>query len=440
MPISERYAFLVDHLFLPEVLGIDNAEFDPWQASLLCDSARFSCDVKSRQIGWSFIIALEILAESYLQPGTESQVISYRLDDAREKIRWINRAEAALYRGDGKRFPQYKRIIDTQTEIEWANGSRVVSVSRTPPRGKPGSVYYDELAWTQDAGEVYKAGTFSLLRRPDARLRMGSSPAGKTGIFWEVATEELRAYPGYTRRLIPWWLVPQFCIDIRAAKEQAALMPTRERVERFGQPSLRELYENTPEEDFQQECECDFSDESFSWISWDLIRQAQSDDLVCFQARSEGGKNQPAISAIEQFAKVLPSFSGCSWFAGLDVGRRHDLTELTVLSRDGQGKLSYRLGISLHNTPFADQEALAGRVMDMLPTCQLAIDRNGIGMQLAENLTAKHGWRAQGMDFTAPSKEATTSPVIIYIWQNGTLYLDAVQLEEGAAPTEYEPT
>ena len=98
-----------------------------------------------------------------------------------------------------------------------------------------------------------------------------STPLGRRGIFWEIANEELRKYPHHTRQHVPWWLCRFFTTDVKAASQLALDLPTEERVERFGRPTLIEQFDSLPIEDFQQEFEGKFVDETYSFFPYEPV-------------------------------------------------------------------------------------------------------------------------------------------------------------------------
>ena len=69
-------------------------------------------------------------------------------------------------------------------------------------RGKKGDVLLDELAHMANDREVY-TGSTALILRSHGQLTGCSTPLGRRGIFWEIATEELRQYPHRTRQMVP---------------------------------------------------------------------------------------------------------------------------------------------------------------------------------------------------------------------------------------------
>ncbi|MBU0492163.1 MAG: hypothetical protein KKB13_09975, partial [Chloroflexi bacterium] len=106
----------------------------------------------------------------------------------------------------------------------------------------------------------------------------------------------------------------------------------------------------------------------------------------------------PLIQQAIAERRIEPVLAG-----GLDVGRKRDLTEFVALGRGTSGQLPVRLIISLDRVRYDDQEQLFREVLATLPFTQVLVDQNGIGAQLAENLTST-GY-AQGVDFTNPNKE-----------------------------------
>jgi phage FluMu gp28-like protein len=248
-PPSERRRFLVENLDLPAATGVDGAEWEAFQLRHLDDESTFRIETKSRQIAWSWLAAAESVAYAVLdrQP---SMYVSINQDEATEKIRYAKQIYSAI-RLSGQ--PAVKR--DTQTELEFTNGARLISLPGRPPRGKARfNVYLDEFAWVKLAREIYTAALPVVTK--GGRLRIGSSPAGASGMFWEVAEQRLKKYPGYKRARTPWWKVAAFCVNVAMATQMAPNMPSEVRVDLFGNDRIKAIFANMILEDFQQEYEC----------------------------------------------------------------------------------------------------------------------------------------------------------------------------------------
>jgi phage FluMu gp28-like protein len=378
---------------------VEGAAWEPFQVRFLNNSTRFGLDVKARQIAWSFTAAVDAMVDAVLHPNTPHVFVSINWDEAKEKIRYAKAIHGAM---DDPVRPRMVR--SSVTEIELDNGSRLISHPCRPVRGKARTrVYLDEMAHYREGldQEIYRAA-LPATTKGDGYMRIGSSPMGARGLFWEIATESTRPYPGYAghRRFVPWWQVGALCINPKKAVGIAPGMGTEERVYTFGTPALIEIFENMFLEDFQQEYECAWVDEATAWISWDVIKRNQDAELVCVQAKGVDG----ALAAIEQVQEAI--YLGqmeISLVGGIDIGRHKHLTEMVALGRTTTGQMPVRFMVSLDRVEYDDQERCFREILTRLPFTQCLVDQNGIGAQLAENL--ERTGRAQGVDFTNATKE-----------------------------------
>lgn len=358
---------------------------DAYQLGFLQNRGRFRWVTKSRQVGFSFLFALEALARCHLREKHTGVFVSYNLDDAKEKILIARQVHEELPLAYQKRL-----VVDSKTELSFeSNGttkriSRILSHPSKAPRGKKGDVYLDELAHYVNDREVYRGST-ALILRSNGQLTGCSTPLGRRGIFWEIANEELRKYPHHKRQFVPWWLCRFFCVDVTEAAKLAPFMPTEERVVQFGRPTLLEQFDSLPLEDFQQEFEGTFVDESYSFYPYELILPCTSEDLVVYDEPTSVKKPEGRV------------------VVGFDVGRTRDRSELAVFE-EIEGRFTCRMLKSFEGTPFAEQEAELRRLLGELPVARLSIDKSGIGMNLAENLTRDFP-QVVGENFTNDAKE-----------------------------------
>ncbi len=396
--ISQRNWFLRKYLYLPEATGEPNARWEDYQFEYLNNDSLLGIDNKARQVGWSWTAAAEATAASCLDKRSTSIFVSINLEEAKEKIRYSKQIIESL---DKRVRP--KLVIDNQMELEFDNGSRLISHPCRPVRGKAKvNMYLDEFAHYPKDREIYTSALPATTR--GGRLRIGSSPLGAGGMFWEIYDQKLRPYPGYRRTSIPWWLVSGLCKDVVEARKMAAAMTTEERVRLFGTSRLVEIFDNMPLEDFQQEYESAWVDESVAWISWEEIKKNQLDAQEGKHWYRSSTTVEGALSAIEETATACKEGAIESALAGgMDIGRKRNTTELGFVGKGTTPALPLRLSISLANVEFDDQRAVGQKAIEMLPVTKLLIDRNGLGMQLAEELE-KTG-KAEGVDFTNPNKE-----------------------------------
>jgi phage FluMu gp28-like protein len=401
---SEKAAFAVEFIDLPEAAQMDGAQWEAFQIQFLNNEGRFGLDKKSRQVGWSFTAAVDAVVDGILNPDTPHIFVSINQDEAKEKIRYVRQVIGAL-------DPPVRPVVvrDSQTEIECADGTRFISHPCRPPRGKAGArIYLDEAAHYPDGmdREIYQGG-LPATTKGHGYIRLGSSTLGARGLFWEIDAEQLRRYPGYdgARQTIPWWEVRALCRDVVMAWSQAPLLPTEERVYRFGTAALIEIFENMFLEDFQQEYECAYVDEASAWIDWDLIARNQqaflAADMIYWHARSVEAALAliPLVQQAIEDRRVEPVLAG-----GIDVGRKRNATELIVVGKSTTGQMPTRLIVTLDRVKFDDQQRCFAEIVRQLPFTTVLIDQNGIGMQLSENL-ADITHKVQPAEFTNPSKE-----------------------------------
>lgn len=417
--LTDRAQLLTEHLNLPEATGVEDARWERFQVAHLNDNSTFRIENKSRQIAWSFTTAAEGVAEAVLEKQS-SIFVSITLDEAKEKIRYARQIFENL---EGIQLPKIK--ADNQLEIEFDNGARMIS--RCSLRGKARmNVYLDEFAHIQHDRQIYTAALPVISK--GGRLRIGSSPMGASGVFWEIDTQSLRAYPGYTRRRTAWWEVEAFCLNVRKARTMAQPMLTAERVEMFGNDRIQAIYANMPLEDFQQEYEAEYVDETTAWITWDEIKANQDVDLLCAMGTMRGSdmsKVNAAIALIKQWVeqkKVENVFSG-----GMDIGRTRNTTELFFVGESTTATYPLRLGLTMDNCEFDDQFSVIMSCMTNLPVKKLLIDQTGIGRNLAENAAKKFSSKIEGVDFTNATKA---------LWAGNTKML--MQQRKAPIPVERE--
>lgn len=396
--LTDRAQLLIEHLNLPGATGVEDAKWERFQVAHLNDDATFRIEDKSRQIAWSWIIAAEAVADAILD-NRSSIFVSINKEEAKEKIRY---AKSVFENLEGIHKPKIK--TDNQLELEFEGGARLISHSSRPPRGKARmNVYLDEFAHVQHDRQIYTAALPVISK--GGRLRMGSSPMGASGVFWEIFTQSLRPYPGYNRRRTPWWEIEAFCLNVTEARNLAPAMLTADRVEMFGRDRIKAIYANILLEDFQQEYEAEFVDETTAWITWEEIKQNQDSDLLCAIGEARGSamsKVTDAINKLKQWVaekKAEVVFSG-----GMDIGRTRNTTELYLVGESTTKTYPLRLALTMDNTEFDDQQAVLVSVMTQLPVKKMLIDQTGIGRNLAENGAKKFPGKVEGVDFTNATK------------------------------------
>lgn len=391
-------------------------ELDFWQDDFIRNRNRYISLLKSRQTGFSFVVAIKGLVKALDPARTQytKQFVSYNEEDAQEKIRYARQ----FYDSIPNRYKK-KLVHQTATMLEFEDvgsktTSRLISLPCRPPRGKNGDVCLDEFAiyLPRLSKEIYTAASFCTLRR--GCIEVGSTPLGTIGKFYEICTNR-ESYPNFDRYFIPWWYAKVMCKDVRGAVQFAKDMETAERVERFGTDRLISLFQNSTLEDFQQECECVFIDSSASYISLELIYAntpgRREEDIPANIEKDEdyfAAKRDVEIHCFKDADELILNYSpekyGSPLFMGLDIGRTSDATVFYIIGVIN-GKKRSVLRHEMRNADFDEQTAVLNKLMENLPIYRCCIDDGGIGRNLAENAHKRYGERAELYHFDLQSKE-----------------------------------
>lgn len=412
--LSKRAQYLVDNLDLPAATGVDDARWENFQLRHLCCDSTFRIEVKSRQIAWSFLVAAESVANALLD-GVSSIFQSINLDEAKEKVVYAN----SVY--DNLRLTKLPKIVrKNQLGLEFDNGARIISSPGTPQRGKARFwVYLDEWAHQKHDRANYTAALPIISK--GGKVRGGSSPMGASGMFWEIYTQSFRTYPGYIRKKTPWWEIYAFCANVPEARRLAPAMSTAHRVELFGNDRIKAICANMPEEDFQQEYECEYIDESTAWITWEEIKDAQDAELTCRLVESKATIAPELHEAVIWLAEQIRLGLVENVFAaGVDIGRTRNTTEIFLVGISPAQRYPLRLALTLDNMRFEDQLTVIADVLTNLPVVIMKIDQNGIGRNLAENIAGRYPTKVEPVNFTNETKRLWATDAKMLIQQHKT--------------------
>lgn len=394
----------------------ESLTLDFWQDDFILNRNRYICLLKSRQTGFSFVVALKGLVKA-LDPARRDytkQFVSYNIEDAQEKIRYAKE----FYESIPKRYKK-ELVHATTTMLEFKDyhsntTSRLISLPCRPPRGKNGDICLDEYAiyTPRLSKEVYTAASFCTLRR--GCIEVGSTPLGTIGKFYEICTDK-KGFPGYDRYFVPWWYAKVMCKDVKKAVTQAKNMPTDERVHTFGTKNLLDLYNNTSLEDFQQECECTFVDSAASYISLDLIYAntpgRRDSDIIPVELPDDEYFSDKYTFEIKSYkdadsliAEYNPQKHGSPLFLGYDVAKNRDAVAIYVMGiKDGKKRSAMRYEKT--SVSFEEQKTIVRKLMSSLPIYRACIDCTGMGAPIYEELHKEYGDRIEGITFTLQSKE-----------------------------------
>lgn len=409
---TRRCDFALRYLNLPEASQIPDAVWEDFQINELNNDSMFAIERKCRQVGWSFLIALRGTMDAILD-ARSSVYNSINQFEAQDKIKYAR----SIYHNLESPYRLPRIITDNKNEIEFDNGARLVSTANA--RGKPNSNFFgDEFAWKQNAREIYTAAVPVISK--GGTFRIGSSTNGAGGVFWEIDTESLQAYPGFVRTSTKWWEVEAFCENVSEAKRLAPQMLTKARVEKYASSRLKIIFANMVIEDFQQEYEAEYVDETTAWITWAEIQANTIEDLNCTQ--SEDTKTiDNALLAIAAFQGKIQRGEIENVFAGgVDIGRTKDATEIFLVGKSTVDTCPLRLTLTLNKCDYDSQISVLEKVLSLSVT-KMLIDKTGLGNQLAETMEKRFPSKAEGVNFTNQSKELWATDIKKTFQQHKTM-------------------
>jgi phage FluMu gp28-like protein len=224
-------------------------------------------------------------------------------------------------------------------------------------RSFSGNVILDEMAYHMHPEKVWDGASATVLH--GYRLRALSTPNG-VGNFWHNLLTDPDQHAGY--------VMHQTTLD------EARLdgMPVDEE-------ECRKMSRGDPRV-FDQLFRCKFLDNEQQYIPTELITACSLDEAFCFEGEC---------------------------YAGLDLGRASDRTELVIVRKDQFGVRWQQYAESCRRTSSDDVERLAALTFSRAWNCRrLVVDATGMGSFPAERLQKQYGRsRVEPLTFTQQSKE-----------------------------------
>lgn len=149
--------------------------------------------------------AVEACHSMLYTPAPEIIVLSKSQDEA---INFLDKFYLA-YNSVKDKEPNYSPLITENTKnAENARGGkiRVLTSSKQSGRSFSGTdIYFDEMAHTQYAKQIYEA-SYPTISRTGGRITAFSTPNDKSGKFYEMCDNY--AEMGYSFHQFEWWFVP----------------------------------------------------------------------------------------------------------------------------------------------------------------------------------------------------------------------------------------
>ncbi len=352
--------------------------FLPYQAKWIADASRFKIAEKSRRIGWTYAESYEDVVDCGRQVGGVDVWFSSADESAaREYIRYCEQW-VELYKMAATSLGEI--VIDKKDDvkafsIEFANGKRINALSSNPSafRSKGGKLVLDEFAFHKNQEAMWKAAmpiitwgfpvrVLSTYNGKGNRYYRMVQDAKKEGSIWSLHTTTIvdAVMQGLADKIIGRPLSPE--------ERQQWLDEVREQA--------------GDEETWQQEYMCNPIDEATAWLTWELITSAEHD---------EAGKPE--------------YYKGGPCYAGMDIGRRRDLTVMWVCELIGD-VLWTREVVRLKGKKFAEQDAEQDRLTEYYDIVRWCMDQTGLGEKPVEDAKKRYGeYRVEGVLFTGPIKQ-----------------------------------
>ena len=334
--------------------GLKKLKIRKYQQIFLQDKSRRRIVLKSRQVGFSYICALEGLVEALLEG--KNQLFAA----ASERQSKIMIAYARKFLEDTF---EIEPLRTSDEKIVLPNGAELIALPKNwhTVQGFNGSIYFDEFAWNQDDDKIWKAMVPSA-SEVRGRITVLSTPFAKQGKFYDLWTKNEK----YNHHEI----------DIYRALREGKSTGEFETVEEYIQDLKDDL--DDPEF-FPSAYECQFIDDTNSYIPLSLIEKVQN---------------------------LLPNEdNNQTLWLGIDIGRLHDTTEITAVGYNKQGKKEVRFIITLDKVTFKIQKKIIANLFKKHRIEKCFIDRTGIGLNLYEDLQGMFYNKVVGVHFTNKNKE-----------------------------------
>ncbi len=377
---------------------------EPYQIRFLNDKSVFRIVDKSRQIGFSTILAAEATVKAATQKNYRANIVSINQKEAGDKIEIAR----SLYHSIPDEFkttdPVLKPVLwtDADNEISFHRAPDTSAIISQPAssaiRGGKKDIYFDEFAHIRDAKKLYQAA-MPAITRGDTRLTIISTPLGQSGKFFEIFSDEAM-YAEYSRHIVPWW---ECSAMVRAGYLEEALalapnMDTEARVRKYGTDKIIAIFRGFGSDttDFRTEYECAFADESTAYYTWELIQSCVNHEQDVWR---EWHQNYEPLGALT---------------IGVDLARDKDQTVITVvetIDQSGSEPTRKILFQKPMQDTYAEQFDYLNKLANLIKPSRVTIDQTGVGQKFVEDAQREmHGINVEGVVFTNQRKErwATT--------------------------------
>ena len=363
------------------------------QAAFWDHSTKTLIEHWSRQIGKSYTYAAWAVDRLLRSPGRLVTVLSNSRENGAEFVakaqdvcRKLGQAieiESNQAELDGEpALSEDVKYENMRFEIRLTLGGqtgriKVLAANPRTARGFSGDLILDEFAFHEDSAAIWEAAEPIISSNPDFLCRILSTGNGRRNMFYQLISEGRIKYRRIRRS--DAWATGE--LKIYSQVDGHELTPAEARA----QSSDKRAYD--------QNYECAFEDENTPLLTEELINAAERADLAgCIDRQT-----WPA-AALRRMAAV-----GGSLEAGLDVGRSHDLSVLTVIARlPGEDTRRVVGMLEMENVRLPEQQKQLDALCALPNFTGVEIDMTGLGLGLFEYAETRHGSRrVRGVHFSA---------------------------------------
>ena len=322
-----------------------------YQTVFFNDQSQFRAVLKSRQIGFSYVAALDALCAA-VDNGRNQLFLSASEEQALILMNYLTMFSQKL----GVTFKK-----DSEYEKVLSNGAVIKALAHNfrTVQGFTGDIWMDEFAWYPNPKKIWHAFVPSI-GAVKGRLTILSTPFEEESLFYNLFAEEDKYYMFSRHR-----------VDIYRAINDGL---------EFDLETMRALFDS---DTWASAYECQFIDDDSSLFSISLIKS-------CVDTT---------------YNYYIPNYIS-ALISGYDVGRVKDLGSLAALEPQVGGKYDLCILDTLRKASFAEQKTHIREFMKVNINATIRIDKTGIGMNLAEEAEKEFKSRAEGVTFTATRKEA----------------------------------
>lgn len=362
--------------------------FLPFQSRWIKDDSRLKLMEKSRQIGLSWASAYAADERTAAQGARFDQWVSSR-DDLQARLfiedckMWAGIMDLAA-KDLGEVVLDVKDRI-TAYVIEFASGRRIHSMSSNPDTqaGKRGGRILDEFALHPDPRKLWSIAYPGITW--GGAMELISTHRGSHNFFNQLI-REVREH-GNPKNISLHRVTLQDALDQGFLFKLQQMLPVDDQRQAMDEAAYFDFVRKgcADEESFQQEYMCNPADDDAAFLEYGLITSCEYPAGTDWQQLGNG-----------------------RLFAGIDIGRKKDLTVLWVFEL--QGDVLYTRHVeSMQNMRKSDQEKI---LWPWIERCErTCIDNTGLGIGWVDDAQDRFGNSVEGVTFTGPVKEAMAYPV-----------------------------